>query len=109
MKENKILVFVVIMLLGFVAINCNAQTSNNEQRIIGTWTDGSGTTWVFNTNGTGSSGSDTFVYGITSGEVTFISSSGNMTQRYMYFSPDGKTLILLFGRSDGSRYHLLKK
>jgi len=49
--KNKVLIFTVVMLL-VLACNVFAQNTNNQQRIIGTWIDSEGKSWVFNANGT---------------------------------------------------------
>ena len=85
MKKAIIFVVLAMVLLGA----CAAQSANDAQRIVGTWvsTDGK-TTFVFNTNGTGTvSGyhSDidgNLLWGITASGELFIS--------YLKDKPDGR-------------------
>jgi hypothetical protein len=37
MKKNLIFVIGVLLFIGFVSVNCSAQSSNNDQRLVGTW------------------------------------------------------------------------
>jgi uncharacterized lipoprotein YddW (UPF0748 family) len=52
--------------------NANAQSENNEQRIIGTWVDEGGGSWVFNANGTLKRGDDLYKFGVTSTMLAII-------------------------------------
>jgi hypothetical protein len=105
MKGKKGLVVGFLLVFSFVAINCNAQSSGNDQRIVGTWvgTDVASNTitFVFNANGSGTymdssdSSSRAFTYGIS------IDGGINMRGEYrnegkIYFSPDGRTLFFGF-------------
>jgi len=52
MKRVLVLFVVGVVLFGAISVqNANAQNANIGQRIIGTWVDHEGTTWVFNANG----------------------------------------------------------
>ena len=52
MKKVLVLFVVGVVLFGaFSAQNANAQNTNIAARIIGTWVDNEGGTWVFNANG----------------------------------------------------------
>jgi len=114
MKRKLIFTFGILLFSCFVSANCFAQSSANDQRIVGTWVgnftigDTSVTeTLVLNANGSGTvtandgkgTRTGTFTYGISiNGEINYIY-SGNSTYNSMrdgtiYFSPDGKTLIL---------------
>jgi hypothetical protein len=114
MKKKLIFVPGVLLFFCFVSANCFAQSSTNDQRIVGTWIgtytigDTSITeTLLLNANGSGTITANdgkgirtgTFTYGISSGgEINYIY-SGNSTYTGLnngtiYFSPDGKTLIL---------------
>jgi len=114
MKRKLIFTLGILLFFCFVSANCFAQSSTNDQRIVGTWIgtftigDASITeTLVLNANGSGTvtavDGKEirtgTFTYGISLvGEINYIY-SGNSTYKSVrdgtiYFSPDGKTLIL---------------
>jgi len=118
MKRKLIFTLGTLLFFGFVSANCFAQSSANDQRIVGTWVgtragihtdDGTSITetLVLNANGSGTitaadgkgTSTGTFTYGISSGgEINYIY-SGNSTYSSVrngtiYFSPDGKTLIL---------------
>jgi len=102
------------LFFGFVSVNSFAQSSTNDQRIVGTWiwNDGNDTfTYVFNANGSGTftyTGtisnltSGTFTYGISlTGEI-YISDQGDTRglvrgSEKIYFSPDGKTMMIRGG------------
>ena len=101
MNRKFIFVLGILLFLGFVSVNCSAQSSTNDQRIVGTWIstldDGSSATLVFNANGSGTltnlTGVRNFTYGISiSGEIIFVGEF-NKNSKY-YFSPDGRTLIM---------------
>jgi len=114
MKRKLIFALGILLFSCFVSANCFAQSSTSDQRIVGTWIgnytigDASITeTLLFNANGSGTVTANdgkeirtgTFTYGISSvGEINYIY-SGNSTYKSVrdgtiYFSPDGKTLIL---------------
>jgi len=109
MKRKLIFTLGILLLFSFITVNCNAQSSTNDQRIVGTWvgtsSSGNTITWVFNANGSGtyttSNGtSESFTYGLSiGGEIKIVydrydsSSDGKI-----YFSFDGRTVI--FGFSD---------
>ena len=95
MKGKKVLTLGFLLVFSFVAINCNAQSSTSDQRIVGTWITEDGFTIVFNANGSGSysgGGEGTFTYGVSiDGELfsTIRDFNGKI-----YFSPDGRTVFL---------------
>ena len=102
MKSKLVLVFAVLLFFGFSTFSCFAQSSNSEQRIIGTWVSEDGKfTFIFNANGSGTvtnpdwplPGPFTFTYGISiTGEIRM---EGNYTENgKIYFSPDGRILII---------------
>jgi hypothetical protein len=92
--------FVFLLVFGFSSFSCFAQSSNNDQRIVGTWIctyDNGTATLVFNANGSGTyswtgsdPGSETFTYGISLSDVIYTTYHRTIT---LYFSPDGRTLI----------------
>jgi len=113
-KRKLIFALGILLFFGFIAINCSAQSSTNDQRIVGTWifngTDGTinfSFTYVFNANGTGT-WTDThpnanpkngnFIYGISlNGVISIVEEDGRsfwLSDETIYFSPDGKTMIL---------------
>jgi hypothetical protein len=102
MKRKLTFVFGILVFFCFVSVNCSAQSSTNDQRIVGTWVSESGEqTWIFNSNGTGSSSGNSFTYGLRVNENTIIIIRGNHFEKWMhYFSPDGRTLILESTRND---------
>jgi len=104
MKRNLIFALGFLLFFGFVSVNCNAQSSNNEQRIVGTWVDETnGSTTTFNANGTGTGTgegaitSGTFKYGVAGNKIAVVLSDGRDSVTFVfdfYISSDGKTLIL---------------
>jgi len=115
MKRKLVFTLLILLLFNFVLANCSAQSSNNDQRIVGTWiyngTTDNGTnysiTYVFNANGSGTftnthpnlTGNYTFIYGISiTGEIIFSEVKGTgvrtISSGKIYFSPDAKMLII---------------
>ena len=116
MKRKLIFVLWVLLFFGFVLVNCSAQSSTNDQRIVGTWvythSEGNTITLVFNTNGSGTTKNTytaaqkegatatqiaeaeavkSFTYGFSvAGEMM----SDNGPSGKIYFSPDGRTLFI---------------
>jgi len=100
MKKKLIFAIWILLFFGFVTVNCNAQSSINDQRIVGTWvcTSGGKTyTYVFNANGSGTLTADisyTLTYGISlGGQISIVYSDGDTDVFMPYFSPDGKTFL----------------
>jgi hypothetical protein len=95
MKKKLIFAIGVLLFFGFVSVNCSAQSSNNDQRIVGTWiftSDNVTITLVFNANGSGSIDGANFTYGLSvDGEL--MSSYTGLSGK-IHFSPDGRTLFL---------------
>jgi len=118
MKNWKILVFVLVF--GIVLFGCNgngsagvyAQSSNNEQKLIGTWTNiNSNTTIVFNSNGTGTWDGRNFKYGAAVNKLVlyYSGNSSSYSGAYeFYISIDGKTLILIDNDKSGDGYAFRK-
>ena len=109
MKKAVIFIVLVMLVIG----SCAAQSANNDaQRIVGTWTVEAnpdsredkaftdGTIWVFNANGTGTRGGQNFFYGISvDGSISYFPSLRDHSNYVfsggqLYFSPDGKRMIL---------------
>jgi len=103
MKRKLIFTFGILLFFAFVTVNCSAQSSTNDQRIIGTWVcslDGFTATYVFNANGSGTylatSGTEkregAFTYGVSiDGEIRIVGEYRNYGK--IYFSPDARTMI----------------
>jgi len=112
MKRKLVFALWILLIFGFVSVNCSAQSSSNDQRIVGTWLGNTSTsataTFIFNANGSGSltatdeEGTDraNFTYGVSAdGLITMIADSREGLGRYLpggkiFFSPDSKILIL---------------
>jgi hypothetical protein len=106
--------FILFIFCSISSFTCFAQSSNNDQRIIGTWstTNYQGTfTIVFNANGSGtysynfnetylnmgppySNISQTFTFGISVLGELIASGQWSLSSTKIYFSPDGKILII---------------
>ena len=108
MKSKLVLGFVFLLIFGFSSFSCFAQSSNNDQRIVGTWVYTSGgfnRTLVFNANGSGTH-NDTegkegnFTYGVSvTGSLIARGNYPWSGLQSLYFSPDGGTLFF-----DGNIY-----
>ena len=102
MKKKMIIALGVLLVFGFSSFPCYAQSSNNDQRIVGTWvSEGNTLTFVFNANGTGtftaSRGSVNFSYAVSiDGELKMVGGVSGTSK--IYFSPDGR--IMLMGTGD---------
>ena len=70
--------------------------TNVGERIIGTWVDDRGDTWVFNANGNLTRSMFTYKFGIinTTLAVAWSDNSGYHELYDVYISPNGRTLIL---------------
>ena len=95
MKRVLVLFIVGVVLFGA----CSPQNANMKEKIIGTWVDSFGNTWVFSTNGnltrTDSNGN--------SSEYEFVVTDTQLDMQREHFAPeiydisissDGKTLML---------------
>ena len=99
MKRKLIFSLGILLFFSFVSVNCNAQSSANDQRIVGTWVNGESSV-VFNADGSGSITGGAFNYGDRN--FTYgISLTGLLgctwdflNNQQIYFSPDGRTLII---------------
>jgi len=94
MKSKYVILCCVILV--FLGSNiCFAQSSNNEQRIIGTWVDVSDdTTAVFNSNGTVNWFGTNLKYGVAGNRLALITSGGRTIVYDITFSNNGRTLII---------------
>jgi hypothetical protein len=126
MKREFVFFIVGVLFFGAFSVqNANAQNVNNAQRIIGTWVDESGYTWVFNANGTltrGSSiGTYEYKFGVTDTHLATCSSRFYGTADAWDFfnvyeisiSSDGRTIILVginvLPNHSSSRHWLTKR
>jgi hypothetical protein len=93
MKRVLVLFVVGVVLFGVCsAQNANAQNANIAQRIIDTWVDHDGNTWVFNANGTVTKNSVSSKFGVTDTQL-FIAEMDEVFN--ISISSDGRTLIML--------------
>ena len=120
---KKVVVFFIVAMVVFgvcSAQRAEAQSANIAQRIIGTWVDQYGETWIFNANGNLTLGSSNYKFAVTDTKLVLDKSTdyGKSREREyssvdiydVSISSDGKTLILTFlynGNSIG--YWLTKK
>jgi hypothetical protein len=96
-----------LLIFLFIFIGCNAQISNKEQQLVGTWVSviDEDNVIVFNSNGTSSFFGDNIRYGAADNKIVII--YDRELELYEYFvSTDGKTLILFY---DTDRPMLLRK
>jgi dipeptidyl aminopeptidase/acylaminoacyl peptidase len=95
--------FVVFVVLAMVVIgSLFAQSANNDRRIVGTWTDIEGYTWVFSADEKLTYDSKEIRYAVTDTKLAIMVAgfNGNGVQIYdISISADGKTLILTGGSS----------
>jgi len=104
--KNKCII--VLLLFCLISIGLYAQSTPVDQKLVGTWVDLSGQTWVFNSDGTGTSGRTTFKYTAFSNKTVIYYGSNSYGSAYDYiFSPNGNTVMLL--PMNGSSYALTKK
>ena len=95
---KKVLIFSIFILI--LCEFCFAQNANFAQKIIGTWIDHYGGTWVFNANGTLKMpvNSSTIADGkfcILDTKLAFYSDSRSLSFFDISMSSDGKTLFLI--------------
>jgi ligand-binding sensor domain-containing protein len=102
MKKLFIFFFLSMVVMG----SCFAQNVNNAQRIVGTWTDIEGYTWVFSADGKLTYDDEEYRYSVFDGErrteltifeveYSMYIAIGITDQEYtMEYSRDGKTLRL---------------
>jgi hypothetical protein len=73
------------------------QTVNFGQKIIGSWVDSYGSTWVFNANGNGTRGNDTFRFSVIDAKLAIHGDSGRSSGLSIYsisISADERILFL---------------
>jgi hypothetical protein len=97
MRKVVFLLVVGVVLFGISAQSANAQNANIAQKIIGTWVDNEGSTYVFNTNGTVKIDNTELKYSVTDTKMVIIIKSG-MNEGLNVFdisiSSDGKTFVM---------------
>ena len=113
MKNWKVLGFVLMFVFGIVFFACNgngsagvyAQSSNNEQRLLGTWVNiNDNSTIVFNSDDTVTWGDSNYKYGVAGNKLVMDNSGGTYGYGYTYeffISNDGRTLILIANSNNG--------
>jgi len=97
MKKVLSILIIGALLFGVCSAQiANAQTSNNSQRIIGTWVADTGSTWIFNANGILSvSGYNTeFKFVVVDTKLAILDDGGNLSVFNIVMSSDSKTIIL---------------
>ena len=92
---KKIVFFIIAMVVfgSCFAQKADAQSANIEQKIIGTWAEQNGDTWVFNTNGTLTMSGEQCKYVVINTKIALYSSQKTFVYDIL-ISSDGKTLIL---------------
>jgi hypothetical protein len=99
MNKKIILGVMLVCLLVLTNMACFAQSSSNEQRLVGTWTNlySAGRTIIFNPNGTLSGMDVGFIptHWAAAGDrlIVFIPNE-KRALRYFHISSDGRTLII---------------
>ena len=105
MKKKWVLCFYFIMVIIFVTSGLYAQSTNNGQRLVGTWIyDEDGSIWTFNSDGTlyAKSGSETMsgYWGVSVNNRIILITDGSSTLCEFFLSPDDRTLIFLFDENE---------
>jgi hypothetical protein len=85
--------FLLIFVLAF-SVSLFAQNTNIETRIIGTWIDHEGDTWVFSANGNVLIDRYNNKFGITNNKLAVLESDESFTIFDISISSEGRTLIL---------------
>jgi hypothetical protein len=107
---KKVLVFFIVVMVIFgvcSAQRVDAQSANIAQKIIGTWVDTDGDTWVFNANGTGTYRNGTCKFAVADTKLAIEIGRDHFAIFDVSISSDGKTLI--FSMGNGKGYWLTKK
>jgi hypothetical protein len=95
--KKKILFFLLFV---FALGVCFAQNAANERRIIGTWVDTEGQTWVFNANGTMTYKGVVFKFGVTVTQLAVLEDNTDLAIYDISISSDGVTIILMRRHDD---------
>jgi outer membrane lipoprotein-sorting protein len=97
MKKAVVVFFItVVVLFGACAQREEVQSADITQKIIGTWADIKGGTWVFNAYGVVTIHSGEYEYAVVDTKLAYYNGNNSSTL-YIYnisISSDGKTLIL---------------
>jgi hypothetical protein len=95
----KKMVFVFVFFAVTLGV-CFAQNTANERRIIGTWVDTDGYTWVFNANETLRYRGIDFKFGVTVTQLAVLEDNSDLAVYDISISSDGTTLIFLRRHDD---------
>ena len=90
----------VLVLFAFTIGVCFAQNTANERRIVGTWVDTNGQTWVFNANGNLTYKGVVFKYGVTVTQLAILEDNSDLAIYDISISSDGVTIILIRKHDD---------
>ena len=108
MKKVFISIISLVLLFGFITVNSYAQSSLNEQRLVGTWILGwvdlalREKIWVFNANGTFTVNGEPLRWFTNAYKLVFIDEFDQVEWYVDFFlSPDGRTLVLVDEDQDG--------
>jgi hypothetical protein len=106
MKKILVSIIGIFLLFGLTSINGFAQSSNNEQRIVGRWTSDDDS-WVFNSNGTLIVEGETYKWFVNSAKMLILDNDDDIALFCEFFlSSDGRTLLLV---DEDKEVYLLKK
>ena len=106
-----------ILIIGFLFLECSAQnadaqSSNDSQRIVGTWLYGGGSSFIFNDNGTYSFTYPSYTtfnhngnYFVSGSKIVLKRNDSNSANVYdFYISPNGRILVINWSNSDSEWY-----
>jgi uncharacterized protein with beta-barrel porin domain len=99
---KKAVIFFVLTMV--VLSSCIAQNVNNERRVVGTWTDHEGETWVFGADGKLTCDGEEIKYVVTDTELATLEDDGTLAIFNISMSSDGKNLILSMLQDRGSMF-----
>ena len=99
MKKGMLFISMLVMLsvLSLVfSAEINAQSTNFEPRLVGTWKDSDNKTYVFNSDGTGNMSGTPMKYGAIDGKIVIVvgGRDGGSIAAQLVFSRDGKVLLI---------------
>jgi len=101
LKKTLFLLFAILIYFVILSPELLAQSSNNEERIIGTWVDeNDGSIWIFNANGTGTMDGDIFKYGIAQNKIGMVINSESFVFDYT-LSSNGNILLITLAMGRG--------
>jgi archaellum component FlaG (FlaF/FlaG flagellin family) len=108
---KKAVVFFVVAMM--IVVSCAAQSSNVTQKIVGSWTDSAGRTWVFSADGkltipkVDDVSPGTYDYGVADTKLAIVVKAAVVFD--ISISPDGKILIMNRGYGNGDGFGFLLK